>query len=203
MAFAKARQFPNVMKAADLLAYKGKDSVALLSASGRSPRAVISEVVAFHLAGAVDIAQVDEHRRLHGQPEELEIERLELTPFRHQHGDVGTVGGLIGPFDERGIQHLPGILHTLWIVARDDGAGVLQRLDAGESRTSSVFGKKVSPKFATFLPHTSLPAAAITLGPMARLRLSLIHRRLGHSVLQRGNRHGAAEVERAPLLRAI
>jgi hypothetical protein len=44
----------------------------------------------------------------------------------------------------------------------------------GASRMSSVFGLKVSPRMAIFLPRTLPSQAAMTLRPMARLRLSLI-----------------------------
>src|SRR4051794_18237946 len=65
-----------------------------------SADAVIGEAGAGHLVRTIDVAQIDEHRLVHGLLEPAEIEGAKLLPFGHDDEGVGTFGATIWPVRE-------------------------------------------------------------------------------------------------------
>src|SRR5579863_9011118 len=100
-----------------------------------APDRDVAELRPLHLVGAVDVAQIDDHRARHYALEPSQIERAELLPFGGDDDGIGAVGGGIGAVAIfNGGQKRFDLLHAGRIVAAHRGAEVVQRGDQRDRR---------------------------------------------------------------------
>src|SRR5262252_10527845 len=69
----------------------------------RPSDALVAPAVDPHLAGLVDVPQVDHDGLLHPRGEAWQVERAELVPLGREHDAVGALGAVV---------RVPGIVHA-------------------------------------------------------------------------------------------
>src|SRR5574341_1046822 len=92
---------------------------------------VVLEPEAAHPLRLPEVTPVEDHGTLEQAAQALEVEVLELVPFRHQQQRVRALGRLIRRVAEghTGRQETLGVVHGRRVVGADLGAGRVEKLD--------------------------------------------------------------------------